>query len=97
MPRPLRWPRAKGQWRCFFGTAAAHMAERDLHLAVPRSTIRRVQLERRPLPARHFLITHFVRLWNADEVLGTGPLRMTRTQNNEVVSPAGSFACGEQR
>jgi hypothetical protein len=30
-------------------------------------------------------------------VLGTGPLRMTRTQNNEVVSPAGSFACGEQR
>ena len=37
------------------------------------------------------------RLRNADGMVGTGPLRMTRTQNNEVASLAGSFACGQQR
>ena len=36
-------------------------------------------------------------LLNADEMVGTGPLRMARTQKNEVVSPVGSFTNGEQR
>ena len=72
------------------------MAERHLHLATPLCTVCGVQLERFPR-ARHQLSTHFVRVWNAVEVIGTGPLRMARTQKNEVVSPAGSFTIGEQR
>ena len=93
---PFRWPRAKGQRRCFSGTAGAHMAERHLHLASPLCTVCCVQLERLPR-ARNRVSTHFVRVLNADEMVGTGPLRMARTQKNEVVSPVGSFTNGEQR
>ena len=42
-------------------------------------------------------ITCATGLRDADEMVGTGPLRMTRTQKNEVVSPVGSFTNGEQR
>ena len=68
------------------GTATAHMAERRLHLASPWWTVCRVKLERLPR-APSWLSTHFARLWNADGMVGTGPLHVIRTQKNEGGKP----------